>query len=103
RDVIIRAIVKAGHTPLRIDELNEPGDVIGQYINKIFSAKIVIVDVSMPNGNVYYELGIRQSLSNHPTILVAQVGSELPFDIQSQRVLFYDNSAVEKTRRHCNS
>jgi hypothetical protein len=97
-ELIRPAIDASGHTPLRIDEMSGTGDITHQYIDKIFAAEIVIADVSMPNGNVYYELGIRQSLSNRPTVLVAKNGTELPFDIRNQRVLFYETGAAKQKR-----
>jgi tetratricopeptide (TPR) repeat protein len=88
-DLIRPAIDAAGHQPLRVDEMVVGGDITHQYIEKIFASEIVIADLSMPNGNVYYELGIRQSLSNQPTILIARHGTDLPIDVRNQRILFY--------------
>lgn len=104
--IIRPAIDASGSQALRIDELVAPGNVSSQFLGKIVSADLVIADLSMQNGNVYYELGIRQSLSNRPTILIAAEGTELPFDLRNQRVLFYlwsnaveQNEAVENLRR----
>jgi 3',5'-cyclic AMP phosphodiesterase CpdA len=41
---------------------------------------------------VYYELGVRQAISPSGVLLIAQVGTQLPFDIAHQRVLFYEPS-----------
>ena len=90
-ETIVRpAIQSSGKQALRIDELVGPGNISSQYLSRIVSAELVIVDLSMPNGNVYYELGIRQSLSNRPSILIAARATVLPFDVRNQRVLFYD-------------
>ncbi len=43
------------------------------------------------NANVFYELGYAHALGK-PTILLAQRDSKLPFDIQSFRVVFYNDS-----------
>src|SRR5438309_1331516 len=80
------AICASGATALRIDEIVESGSIKSQYLSRIVSTDLVLADLSMPNGNVYYELGIRQSLSNRPTILIAEEGTELPFDLRDQRV-----------------
>jgi nucleoside 2-deoxyribosyltransferase len=48
--------------------------------------------MSMPVENSpFYELGYADAL-NKPTILLAQRGKELPFDIRSYRVIFYDDT-----------
>lgn len=76
----------------RIDEVTAPGAIEHQYLREIFEADLMLADVSLPNGNVFYELGLRQAISNGGTILIACQGSALPFDIASQRVLFYELS-----------
>lgn len=80
----------AGFQVLRIDEIIEAGTITNQAIKQIYAADIVLADVSSPNSNVYYELGVRQAISPGATILVAEKKTVLPFDIASQRVLLYD-------------
>ena len=56
------------------------------------------------NANVFYELGFAHALDK-PTILLANRGdTELPFDVSSYRVIFYDDNIggkrdVEETLR----
>ncbi len=88
-DLIRPAAQEAGWEPLRIDELAQPGVITDQYLRELYAADLVLADVSMPNGNVYYELGVRQAISAAGTLLVALEGTELPFDLSTQRVLFY--------------
>lgn len=76
----------AGYSVLRIDEMLTPGLISDQYLRELFLADLAIADVSVPNGNVFYELGIRQAISTSGTILVALQGSTLPFDLSHQRV-----------------
>src|ERR1700761_586294 len=94
--IIGPGVQAAGRTALRIEELVTPGNIASQYLNRIVGADLVIADLSMPNGNVYYELGIRQSLSNRPTILIAAHDTVLPFDLRNQRVLLYRWSTPEE-------
>ncbi|MEA3014117.1 MAG: hypothetical protein QOD42_2662 [Sphingomonadales bacterium] len=91
-NIIQPAIDRCGHIASRIDELTETGDISHHYLNRIVSAELVVADLSMPNGNVYYELGVRQAISNYPTILIAAEGTDLPFDVRNQRVLFYEEA-----------
>jgi 3',5'-cyclic AMP phosphodiesterase CpdA/tetratricopeptide (TPR) repeat protein len=78
--------------PLRVDEVVSPGTVTTQAMKQLFTADLVVADISVPNGNVYYELGVRQAISPTGTILIALDGTSLPFDVANQRVLFYQAS-----------
>lgn len=90
---------------MRVDELAGPGVIFEDIKQQIENASIVIAEISAPNQNVYYELGYAHALKK-PTILLARRGQELPFDIRSYRVIFYDDSIRGKTvveselRRH---
>jgi tetratricopeptide (TPR) repeat protein len=83
--------------PLRIDEVVTPGSVTTQALQEILTADLVVADVSSPNGNVYYELGVRQAIAPTGTVLVAVEGTQLPFDIANQRVLFYQRDFANDT------
>ncbi len=72
-------------------ELADPGIIFEDIKRQIAEAKIVIAEITAPNQNVFYELGYAHAL-NKPTILLAQRHKELPFDIRSYRVTFYDDS-----------
>ncbi len=74
----------------RADELQESGIIDQLYIKWLLEADVVLADLTFGNPNVYYELGIRQALSRRGTVLVAQQGMVLPFDVASQSVLNYD-------------
>jgi 3',5'-cyclic AMP phosphodiesterase CpdA/cytochrome c-type biogenesis protein CcmH/NrfG len=90
RDLIRPAAVQAGWDVLRIDEVTLPGNIGDQYLREIYLADLVLADISVPNGNVYYELGIRQAIASGGTLLIAMAGAVVPFDLAGQRVLFYD-------------
>ena len=53
--------------------------------------------ITPANLNVLYELGYAHALKT-PTILLAQRGGTLPFDISSFRVVFYDDTIAGKAR-----
>jgi 3',5'-cyclic AMP phosphodiesterase CpdA len=90
RSVLRPTGVEAGYEVLRIDEIVDTGIITDQVFKYLVNADVVIADVSYPNGNVYYELGVRQAVASGQTILVAKQGTELPFDIAAQRVLLYN-------------
>ena len=88
-NIIKKAGRESGWEVLRIDELVKPGLITDQYFRELTSADLVLADISVPNANVFYELGVRQAISTGGTILIAYEGSHIPFDISTQRVLFY--------------
>jgi hypothetical protein len=95
-DTIYREVIKPEAELLqfqvvRIDELARPGIIFEDIKREIAESNVVIAEITAPNQNVFYELGYAHAL-NKPTILLAQRGKELPFDIRSYRVIFYDDS-----------
>jgi 3',5'-cyclic AMP phosphodiesterase CpdA len=79
-----------GWRVLRIDEVAEPGPIAEQYLREIYGADLVLGDISEPNGNVYYELGVRHAIATGGTVLIAVAGTKVPFDLAGHRIVFYD-------------
>ncbi len=80
-----------GFTAKRGDQ-NMPADRIVEHIyTSIRKSAFVIVDVTEPKPNVYYELGFARGLGI-PVILTAKEGTVLPFDIFDLPVHFWSNS-----------
>jgi hypothetical protein len=52
-------------------------------------SRVVLADLSLNNPNVLYEVGIRHTLCAGGTVLMCRAGSELPFDLNFARVIFY--------------
>ncbi len=97
---VLRPIAQEeGWEVVRLDELVEPGVITTHAVRELLAADLVVADVSMANGNVYYELGIRQAVSSSGTLLVALEGTSLPFDIANQRVIFYGPGSDDKRFR----
>jgi hypothetical protein len=63
----------------------------GAHIMATGRADIVIAEITPLNANVFYELGDAHALKK-TTILLARGDAALPFDIQSFRVVFYNDS-----------
>ena len=74
----------------RADEMELMGIIEEHYIKSLYDSTIVLADLTFGNANVFYELGIRQVLKPGGTILVAQKGSYIPFDVAGQRIWNYD-------------
>lgn len=97
-ELIVPAGLAASYKVLRIDQVTTPGRISDQYLRELFTADSVVADITLPNANVFYELGIRQTMGTGPTILIARTGTQLPFDLHDQRVLFYDLT-LERNRK----
>ena len=91
------AALASDFSVLRIDEVVTSGTVSDQFLQELFTADVVVADVSVPNPNVFYELGIRQAMGTGPTVLIASSPANLPFDIREQRVFFYDLTTLNKS------
>jgi 3',5'-cyclic AMP phosphodiesterase CpdA/tetratricopeptide (TPR) repeat protein len=97
RQAIRPAAVAASWKVSRIDELVAPGTIGDQYLERILAADLVLADISLPNGNVYYELGIRHAVTAAGTLLVAVRTTVIPFDLSTHRVLFYENHSAGRS------
>jgi len=82
---------------VRMDEKAGAGVIFQDMQREIAQAHLVIAEITPANPNVFYELGYAQALGK-PTILLAQRGGTLPFDIRSFRVVYYDDTIGGKTR-----
>jgi len=81
---------------VRIDEKVGPGVIFQDMQREIAQADVLIAEITPANPNVFYELGYAHALGK-PTILLAQRGGNLPFDISSFRVVFYDDTIGGKS------
>lgn len=90
---------------IRADDIYNNGMIIHDITQNIEEAKVIIADITPQNPNVYYEVGYAHAL-NKNTILLAEEGIDLPFDVRPYRVIFYKNSiggkkyVVEKLKMH---
>lgn len=84
------AIKKAGLTPIRADaDIFGTGKIIDQIWRGVNSAKILVAELTGKNPNVFYELGLAHAL-NKPVVLISSNESDVPFDLQHIRVVYYD-------------
>lgn len=84
----------------REDSVNRPGSIPEDICQNLEHARFVIADLSGKNQNVAYELGLRHA-RKHGTILIAESGTELPFDFNKERTIFFsdDDAGEEKAIR----
>ena len=90
RVIIQRAIRQAGMQPVRADETKGSRMIHSDMFKDLRDQPVIVADLSLENPNVYYELGIRHVMSNSGTVLMCRKGSDLPFDIQLSRTIFYE-------------
>lgn len=71
-------------------DIVESGNIRSDMFRQLLTASLVIVDVSIPAANVYYELGIRHALRDRGTFMLRSTTDAFPFDLQSDRHFVYD-------------
>nr|VFJ74099.1 MAG: hypothetical protein BECKFW1821C_GA0114237_105727 [Candidatus Kentron sp. FW] len=76
----------------RADEVAMPGNITSDIINRIMHADIVVADITYPNPNVFYELGLRHACRNGTIIIKDREGPRAPFDIAHLRHIEYENT-----------
>ena len=88
RHIIEPVGVEYNYEVVRADQLPRPGTITTQIIECLKEDDLVVADLSDHNPNVFYELAIRHAVDK-PVILLAKKGTRIPFDLSSQRVIFY--------------
>lgn len=89
-----------GYKPVRVDQVDAVDNINETIISYLKTAPMVIADMTGHNPNAFYELGFRQA-KELPLVPIIQAGSGLPFDVISQRTVFYNLSVgkIEQSKR----
>jgi hypothetical protein len=90
RELIVPVLEEQNITGRTTAEITRAGNIRADMFERLALADIVIADISIHNANVYYELGIRQSLRPRTTVLIRSRASEVPFDLRTDRYLEYN-------------
>ena len=78
----------------RADEMQKPGLIPGQVIERVVNADLVVADLAdSTNPNVFYELALRH-VSQKPVVHMLLENQKLPFDIAPQRTIYYNTTSL---------
>ncbi|MEE9385064.1 MAG: TRAFs-binding domain-containing protein [Nannocystaceae bacterium] len=88
-DVAYRPVlIDLGYLPVRAD-LESTSVIVKDMLNRLKHADLVLADVSLPNGNVYYELGVRHVAQETNCVQVAASWFSPLFDIKQFRTITF--------------
>lgn len=87
------AIQSFGLKVVRADGIDKPGVITRQIIEYIVKSRLVIVDLSYHNPNVFYELAIRHMM-RLPIVQIIRKCDAIPFDINQMRTVVIDTSDI---------
>ena len=89
--IIKNAILKAypGLEVIRADEELNPSSISNDILTKLMYSRFVIADITYPNPNVFYELGIRHAIKTGTILIREHVDFSIPFDISHLRHIEY--------------
>ena len=90
-------IEDAQFTVSRGDSIVRVGDLSTNVWRSITQAGLIVADVSVPNPNVYYEIGLADALGK-PVFLYKQEGATLPADFAGIHYYTYDLADPEPAR-----
>ncbi|KAF0100684.1 MAG: hypothetical protein FD187_1603 [bacterium] len=88
-DYLKPALEEAGFQVFRADEERRAGDIRTDMFQELLLADLVVVDLSIDNPNVWYELGVRHALRARGVLLVQSARAYQPFDVYTERKLRY--------------
>ncbi|WP_461351215.1 tetratricopeptide repeat-containing protein [Bradyrhizobium sp. USDA 4454] len=77
-----------GYEPVRADQ-DTSGLIISEMLERLYFADLVLADMTIPNGNVYYEVGIRHAAQKTGCVLLAADWSKQLFDVAQMRTVRY--------------
>jgi tetratricopeptide (TPR) repeat protein len=88
-ELIGPALEDAGFETFRADQEMRAGEIRKDMFQELLLADLVVVDLSVDNPNVWYELGVRHALRSRGVVQILCRRDRLPFDVVTDRVLRY--------------
>ena len=87
------AIAEAGLEPLRADEERAGGIIHAAMFARLLLAEFAVIDLTLGNPNVFYELGVRHTARPYTTVPIFANIHCLPFDVGMMRAIGYQLEA----------
>jgi hypothetical protein len=84
----VPTIKALGYEPVRADQ-DTGALIVGEMLERLYFADLVLADMTIPNGNVYYEVGIRHAAKKTGCVLLAADWSKQLFDVAQMRTVRY--------------
>lgn len=91
--IVEPALEQFGLKVVRADKIGKPGIISRQIFDYILNSKLVVVDLSFHNPNVFYELAIRHMLKR-PVVQLSRARDKVPFDLNQMRTILIDDSSM---------
>ena len=82
------ALTALGYDPVRADQ-DLGALIIKEMLERLYFSDLVVADLTIPNGNVYYEIGIRHAAQNVGCVLMGADWARPLFDVDQMRQLRY--------------
>lgn len=92
--IIRPAVESCGYQAIRADEIDKPGIITSQVIQRVVNDPLVVADLTDRNPNVFYELAIRHAIRK-PFVQIIQKGERIPFDVAGTRTIQVDHKDLE--------
>lgn len=92
------ALKELGYDTVRADQ-DSGALIIHEMLERLFFSDLVVADMTIPNGNVYYEVGIRHASKQSGCVLISADWATPLFDTSQMRRIGFtlDNSPVSDT------
>src|SRR6185503_16319667 len=88
-ELIKPTLESAGFESFRADEETTSGDILTDMFQELLLADLCLVDMSIDNANVFYELGIRHAFRKRGVVHIQAGRAYMPFDIFNVRTIPY--------------
>ncbi|RTL32024.1 MAG: DUF4071 domain-containing protein [Burkholderiales bacterium] len=89
KELIVPAVEAAGFSVFRADQEQASGSILSDMFQELLIADLVIADLTIPNPNVWYEIGVRHALRARGTVLIFGGKAPSAFDLYTERKLRY--------------
>lgn len=86
--IVEEAVSDYDYSVTRADQMDQPGSITDQIIEKVVDSELVVADLTGHNPNVFYELAVRHA-TGEPCIQLINSSESIPFDISDIRTIKY--------------